>query len=1035
MMKAIPMLRAIRPAQNGIIILVTPMTTRVNNHFFGKVKLRFGKCLPMALSFVVTASPLFADYSISSFSLEPTGLVFQVSATTNQVFPSATIDCYHARSLTSGGWWWIDSAEVPNGTNSFSLFVSADKFLPADEGLTEHGISCAAVTNIYPCPLFTGVEVTNVTWNCTCPAWPTTAFFRLGDRTDTDGDGLVDSYEHIVMGTDLSNPDTDHDAIWDYDEALFGLNPTNYYDTIEDFDGDGLPNVFEYFNGTNPFIADYDDAPRIIAGTNAAQGELSLSNAFASSTPYSIIELRPGHYAGPEWTGLTFPPHPILLTSTNGFNNHDTTIGAPTTENFVFSFEDAQDLHTIVQGLTVDLRKETTSLLSAFKLSPAEQNGSGAYFKNIHVRLSNKGVGRGWWIVGPSSNSVMIANSLVEYVPSRNGQAVYATDPPPIFIDGLTAFNSGGRSASRALYLRRTSQGIGLFPFAVKNSLFDETFGTNRIVYISGAEFPESFINCVVPDGANLHTTNETGVVRGNVTVLSDGMPAESSLALGAGASYSFVTADIEGFERGTPPDIGAYERRNHANDGRDSDGDGLANYDEVSIYSTSPWFADTDCDGIDDGIEVSHGANPTDAGDYCFSLSVVVTNTSIFKRDLSLGIRPTSVSSNEGVIAVAVATNYPIAQFAPCHVIVTNSAAQTAIVFDDANTNGVFDAEDVILSSKAVTLTNHSAQLSFSLGTLAFDKDNDGIPSWWEAQYGLSDTNSLDAVQDPDGDFLPNLQEYIMDYDPTVPDGSNTIFAVASRSIDERIAGKNPTNALPVFLNYPACGTNLVRNTDCWAYGVDTSCASPWHSLTPRTVEYKNTVTLISPRHFVTASHYDPSLFNNTVLYFVGQDNAVYANRYAGYIDIGNDIRIGKLAWEMTNMVSVAKILPANYANYLPNVDGLPVFTFDQEEKALVCELQSIGADNINMKTYLTSGRSAFHEAAVDGDSSSPWFVLLNEQPVLLTTYHGSTYGPWLANYHEEIQAAMDALAPGYTLQEADLTEYDPIVIQGVNQ
>jgi hypothetical protein len=43
----------------------------------------------------------------------------------------------------------------------------------------------------------------------------------------------------------------------------------------------------------------------------------------------------------------------------------------------------------------------------------------------------------------------------------------------------------------------------------------------------------------------------------------------------------------------------------------QDTDGDGLSDWDELNIYHTSPYLADTDSDGIPDGVEIKNGTDP----------------------------------------------------------------------------------------------------------------------------------------------------------------------------------------------------------------------------------------------------------------------------------------------------------------------------------------------------------------------------------------------------------------------------------------
>jgi hypothetical protein len=55
----------------------------------------------------------------------------------------------------------------------------------------------------------------------------------------------------------------------------------------------------------------------------------------------------------------------------------------------------------------------------------------------------------------------------------------------------------------------------------------------------------------------------------------------------------------------------------------KDTDGDGLVDYDELYVYKTSPYLADSDSDGFDDKSEVFSGNNPNcPTGTDCYTTS-----------------------------------------------------------------------------------------------------------------------------------------------------------------------------------------------------------------------------------------------------------------------------------------------------------------------------------------------------------------------------------------------------------------------------
>lgn len=62
----------------------------------------------------------------------------------------------------------------------------------------------------------------------------------------------------------------------------------------------------------------------------------------------------------------------------------------------------------------------------------------------------------------------------------------------------------------------------------------------------------------------------------------------------------------------------------------KDTDGDGLNDYDEINIYHTSPYLADSDGDGINDAQEIKNGTDPNcPTGKQCVTTSNAATQSS----------------------------------------------------------------------------------------------------------------------------------------------------------------------------------------------------------------------------------------------------------------------------------------------------------------------------------------------------------------------------------------------------------------------
>jgi hypothetical protein len=71
----------------------------------------------------------------------------------------------------------------------------------------------------------------------------------------------------------------------------------------------------------------------------------------------------------------------------------------------------------------------------------------------------------------------------------------------------------------------------------------------------------------------------------------------------------------------GTGQELAQDENSDEALKNKDTDADGLSDWDELNLYKTSPYLEDSDSDGFSDKEEINNGADPNcPAGRQCFS-------------------------------------------------------------------------------------------------------------------------------------------------------------------------------------------------------------------------------------------------------------------------------------------------------------------------------------------------------------------------------------------------------------------------------
>jgi hypothetical protein len=120
-----------------------------------------------------------------------------------------------------------------------------------------------------------------------------------------------------------------------------------------------------------------------------------------------------------------------------------------------------------------------------------------------------------------------------------------------------------------------------------------------------------------------------------------------------------------------------------------DTDGDGVADVDEVEAYRTEPLFGDTDQDGYSDGHEIAAGTNPLDEADEPV-IYVNVGNTSGIELGSALYPYPTigqgiSASPEKYVVRVASGTYTEAVVIDKNIMLVGDSPTSTVIDADDA--------------------------------------------------------------------------------------------------------------------------------------------------------------------------------------------------------------------------------------------------------------------------------------------------------------------------------------------------------------
>ncbi len=214
-----------------------------------------------------------------------------------------------------------DKTEDPNGNGVFDPGETDWRNADTDRGGEADGSEIAGGRS----PL---VQFDDMTYDRDGDGYTNGQEFFLGTdptRPDTDGDGINDRLDPFPLEKAFTK-DADGDRIADEWEVTNRLSPTNKEDAALDTDGDGLTNLQEFTENTNPNVTDTDrdgveDADELAEGTDP---EESACLAFGEqSVTFPDME---GHWAAADVRTLSQTlVMPSMQPIVKGYKNTDGT--------------------------------------------------------------------------------------------------------------------------------------------------------------------------------------------------------------------------------------------------------------------------------------------------------------------------------------------------------------------------------------------------------------------------------------------------------------------------------------------------------------------------------------------------------------------------------------------------------------------------------------------------------------------------------------------------------------------------------------
>ena len=449
------------------------------------------------------------------------------------------------------------------------------------------------------------------------------AFFRFAADVDSDGDGLIDSYEKLWTLTDPELADTDGDWLYDGYEVAVGTDPL-----WADTDGDGLSDGDEDVMGSNPLLVDTDEDG--ISDLNEA-GSVSVLPVFewydTSGFPatYGTHQVGMWGYFGNSATSAFVAPtciNGVGCSSIVAFENGYVALRSPTDFNgWTFPeiplplWSHAYNSGTFLVApywspLYLPYGNTSSCLRIGYDVAAAV---TVVEFHDVRTGFTSED-GMTFQVIVPSGtgNVVRVSYFASDVWMDGSGAVVGVQDRSHSSSNGYSHlawnFSSLGPILPGTTVEYRLGTGTNPVSADSDGDGLDDAYELNE----SGTDpWDSDTDDDGLLDGAEIQTGTDPLSADTDEDGLTDGAEVQG------GTSPLSADTDNDGIPDGWEVATGLNPLSDEGVDGAsgDFDFDGLTNLQELNL-GTAPCDADTDGDNLSDGWEVAHGLNPLSAAD-----------------------------------------------------------------------------------------------------------------------------------------------------------------------------------------------------------------------------------------------------------------------------------------------------------------------------------------------------------------------------------------------------------------------------------